>query len=269
MARRDDVNALAREAEDFWEKGDYENAHSRYTAATIAFLRLFPGDLADPYLLDLKLGAARCLENLGRLKECIVLNCEVLNEQEKSLKPTDADLLVLRETLALNNTQLGKHTVASSLLRTNLKVLGSPDYGPEHEWTLQTMYSLAIELSSLSKYQQALALLEKTLHVMAAKSFPQERQDMVEASIKEVQEAISQRAVKVAEKEDIRSDKFSGMSEVKTSATSKHQETTTTKRHRTDKEETPPRTSKSTPRPSSPLANGKAPQVLLKDKLGH
>lgn len=72
MARRDDVDALAREAEDFWEKGDYKNAHRRYTAATFAFLKSFPGNIADPYLLELKLGAARCLENLGRLKECVV-----------------------------------------------------------------------------------------------------------------------------------------------------------------------------------------------------
>lgn len=266
MAGYDDYAGPARDAESFWEKGDYASALDCYTAARLAFLETYPRRVADPILLELKIGAARCLELLGHLEECVNLDSEVLNEREKLLKPTDENLLMLREILAANNTQLGKHEAALSLLQTNLKVLESPDYGLEHEWTLQTKYSLAMEMSSVGKYQQALVLLEKTLYVMAAKRFPDEAQEMVRAGISVVHETMMECAVNEAKDHVNLSKKVSSAPELKPSTSSKHQETTTKKEDSLAKDEAPSKASKKTP-PAIPVSTkAKGSQELVDHK---
>lgn len=247
MAGHDDYAGPARDAECFWEKDDYANALDCYTAARLAFLETYPGRVADPILLELKIGAARCLERLGHLEECVDLDSEVLSEQEKLLKPTDANLLMLRETLAANNTQLGKHEAALSLLQTNLKVLESPDYGLEHEWTLQTKCTLAMEMSSVGEHHQALVLLEKTLRVMAARHFPHEDQEMVRAGIRMVQETMKKCAANEAKDHAILSEKVSSAPELKPPTSSKHQETTIKTEDSLAKDESPSKISKNIP----------------------
>jgi tetratricopeptide (TPR) repeat protein len=247
MAGHNDYAGPARDAESFWARDDYTNALDCYTAASLAFLDTHPGKVADPNLLELKIGAARCLEHLGRLEECIKLDSEVLSEWEKLLKPTDENILLLRETLAANVSRQGNHEAASLLLQTNLKVLVSSKQDTGHQWISETKYSLAIELSSLGKYQQALVLLEETLGVMTAKHVPQEEQDMVRAKISMIQETIIKRTEKKAKSHGVSSTNVSNKSELKLPTPSKNQESEIGKETILAKNKTPSAISKKTP----------------------
>lgn len=263
MAAHDDYAGPSRDAEGFWEQGDYASALDCYTTAMLVFRMTYPGRVADPTLLELKIGAARCLEKLDHLEECVELDSEVLNEREKILEPTDKDLLILRETLAANNTELGKHEAALSLLHTNLEILESPDYGPEHEWTLQTKYGLAMEMSSVGEYHQALLLLEETLYMMTAKQFPHEDQEMIRARISMVQESMVKRAL---DDHAILPKKDSSAPKLKPPIASKHQETKIKKKKTVVKDELATKTSKTAP-PAAPVPTKvKGSQELVNHK---
>lgn len=260
MAGHDDYAGPARDAESFWEKRDYASALNCYTAARLAFLETYPGRVADPILLELKIGAARCLELLGHLEECVDLDSEVLDEREKLLKSTDENLLMLREILAANNTQLGKHGAALSLLQTNLKILESPEYGLEHEWTLQTKYSIAMEMSSVGEYRQALVLLANTLNVMAANHFPHEAQEMVRAGASVVQEAMTKCTVNEVKDAAVLSKKVSSAPKLSLPTSS---ETTIQKENPLAKDKSPSKPSKGTPPAITVSTKVTSPQELV------
>ncbi|KAJ5389011.1 uncharacterized protein N7496_000079 [Penicillium cataractarum] len=235
MEEQDDYVHLARVAEEFWARKNYKSALACYTIARLAFVKIYPERPADTDLLGLKDGAARCFEHLSdlsdptdfskfsNLKECIKLDFEVLSEKEKFLDSTDEELLILRETLADNNTKLGNHEAALSLLRTNLKILECREYGLEHEWTLQTSYRVGVELSSLGEHQQALILLENTLFVMTTNDFPQEQQEMVREAIYGAQESTTKAVANEARKDAIPSNQYSSTTDLKPRTPSEHQ----------------------------------------------
>lgn len=234
MEGHDDYEHLARVAEEFWAQKNYKRALAWYTIAILAFVKVYPERTADTDLLGLKDGAARCFEHLSdlsdptdvnkfsNLKQCIKLDFEVLNEKEKFLDSTDEELLILRETIAENNTKLGNHEAALSLLRTNLKIL-ELEYGLEDEWTLQTSYRVGVELSSLGEQRQALKLLEDTLFVMTTNDFPQEQQEMVKEAIHEAQESITKNVAKEARNDAIPSNQYSSTADLKSCTPSEHQ----------------------------------------------
>lgn len=234
MEGQDDYVHLARVAEEFWAQKNYKSALAYYTIACSAFVKVYPGRPAEADLLGLKDGAARCFEHLSdlsdptdvsklrNLKECIKLDFEVLNEKEKFLDSTDKDLLILRERIAENNTKLGNHEAALSLLRTNLKILECRERGLEDEWTLQTRYRVGVELSSLGEHQQALVLLENTLFVMITNDFPQEEQEMVREAIHAAQESITKTVANEARNDAISSNQYSSTADLKPCTPSEH-----------------------------------------------
>jgi hypothetical protein len=235
MEGHHDYEHLAWVAEEFWARKNYKSALACYTIACLAFVKIYPDRSADTDLLGLKDGAARCFEHLSdlsdptdvskfsNLKECIMLDFEVLKEKEKILDSNDEELLILRETLAENNAQIGNHEAALSLLRTNLKILECKEYGLEDEWTLQTRYRVGVELSLLGENQQALILLEKTLSVMTTNGFPQEQQEIVREAIHGAQEFIEKTVANEARNNAIPSNQYSRTADLKPCTPPEHQ----------------------------------------------